>query len=62
MRAPEPTITDALLDLSRALRAQPPVPCRAIRQSDEVYCPRRGCGLRWALDEDRPECPMECPL
>lgn len=30
--------------------------CRAIRQSDEVYCPN--CGLRWSLNEDRPECPL----
>lgn len=31
------------------------VRCRAIRQSDEVYCP--DCALRWGLGEDRPECP-----
>lgn len=28
--------------------------CKAIRDGQEVYCP---CGLRWSLDEDRPECP-----
>lgn len=31
--------------------------CRAIRQSDEVYCP--DCGLRWSLNEARPECPSK---
>jgi hypothetical protein len=31
--------------------------CRAIRQSDEVYCP--DCSLRWSLNEDRPECPRK---
>lgn len=27
--------------------------CRAFRDGQEAYCP---CGLRWSLDEDRPEC------
>lgn len=32
--------------------------CPAIRQGDEVLCTRTGCGMRWGLDEDRPECLM----
>ncbi len=59
--SPQPTVADLLLDMERAVvsaggpvRAVAPS-CRAIRQSDEVYCP--GCGLRWTLGDDRPECP-----
>lgn len=30
----------------------------ARQESDEYVCPTAGCGLRWAIDEERPECPL----
>jgi hypothetical protein len=50
-------VRDALQRLGRMKRSQgwPTPTCRAIRQSDEAYCPL--CGIRWSLSDDRPECP-----
>lgn len=53
--AAAPSVADLLLEMERSYGRMPAPSCRAIRQSDEVYCPR--CSLRWALNEDRPECP-----
>lgn len=49
---PEPTVAY----VEHAPGTLPARHCTAIRQSDEVMCPR--CGLRWELRENRPECPL----
>ena len=42
---------------AQAAAMQHPVTCGAMRQGDEMTCTTPGCGLRWSLDENRPECP-----
>lgn len=32
--------------------------CRSRAEGDEYVCPTRGCLLRWAHDEERPDCPL----
>lgn len=32
--------------------------CRSRAEGDEFVCPTRGCLLRWAHDEERPDCPL----
>lgn len=54
MTAPDRTMRKMLEGYRTVIAARNPQ-CGAIRQSDEAYCPM--CGLRWSLDEDRPECP-----
>jgi len=34
--------------------------CRIIRQQDEMHCST--CGIRWSLDEKRPECKQDKAL
>lgn len=32
--------------------------CTQRAEGDEHVCPTRGCFLRWADDEERPDCPL----
>lgn len=54
MTAPDRSMREMIEEYRTVLVARTPQ-CGAVRQSDEAMCPR--CGLRWSLDEDRPECP-----